>query len=72
MTIGDLKEVIYKLPKDTLITIERVEDVYFRNHNWKTITVQNQSEDWEDEFIESSSVFYDEKNKILCIKAHIN
>lgn len=39
LTIGKLKKYLekYNPPDDALILIERVEDIYFKKHGWKTI-----------------------------------
>ncbi len=38
-TVGELLDFIekYKIPRDGKIMVQRVEDVYFEKHNWKTI-----------------------------------
>ena len=37
LTVGKLKEILYKYPNDALVVSQRVEDVYFEKHNWNTI-----------------------------------
>jgi len=37
-TVKDLKLSIKDLPDDTIVHIERIEDVYFEKHNWETET----------------------------------
>lgn len=36
LTVKRLKEKLANLDDDTIVHIERIQDVYFDNHNWKT------------------------------------
>lgn len=36
LTVKELKEKIKDLDDDTIVYIERVEDIYFEKHNWET------------------------------------
>ena len=71
MTISELRDLLKGLPGDSRVTFERIEDVYFRNHGWTTVKVKDEDNNWDDEFVESSLGFYNQDNKILCIKGHI-
>ncbi len=43
LTVGKLKEWIEKfdVPNDALVCVQRVEDVYYEKHGWKTIKRQD-------------------------------
>ncbi len=36
LTVKDLKDKLKNIPDDTLVYIERIEDVYFNKYNWTT------------------------------------
>jgi hypothetical protein len=37
LTVGELKEQLYKYPNDALVVAQRVEDVYYEKHGWETL-----------------------------------
>ncbi len=73
-TIGDLKEILYSIGpecKDMLVFVERVYDVYFEEHNWTTLKIENDifPED-KDEFIPSWCCTIDKEKNALLIHCH--
>ena len=56
MTVGGLKKFIedHNLPDDALIFIQRVEDVYFEEHNWSTVKKEGCNYSLEKEFLEKA------------------
>lgn len=42
MTVGDLRKVIEGLPDDGKVMVQRVEDMYFEQHNWAVYEKQQE------------------------------
>jgi hypothetical protein len=42
MKIKDLRKAIANLPDDGEVYIQRIEDVYFKEHGWKTIPMKGE------------------------------
>lgn len=70
LTVGALRRIISEsnLSDDSIVFIERVEDVYFGPDGWKTLKVENSLFDWMDEFIPAT--FSNEENGKLLIYCH--
>lgn len=71
ITVKDIKEIIKDLPDDVQITYQRIEDVYFEKHGWKSEKVKCDifPED-KDEFILASTAWFDKDNNKVRISAH--
>lgn len=70
-TVGQLLDFIEKhnIPRDGKVFIERIEDVYFEKHNWKTIEKKGSfKHEVHNYFVSFCPVSYDLKD--LYIKAH--
>lgn len=37
LTVGELKKYLTDYPDDALVVAQRVEDVYYEKHGWKTL-----------------------------------
>ena len=37
LTVSELREILPLLNQDSLVMIQRIEDKYYENHNWKTL-----------------------------------
>ena len=84
LTVGNIKQLIAKLPDDTKIYYERIEDVYFKKHGWKATPlaadmwadrafpdqVLEEYKDLKGEWIETYEAFYNEEENALKITAH--
>lgn len=67
-TVRQLKERLNGVPDDTPILYQRIEDVYFKKHGWKTIELP-----WDQitsEYIEAFQSYYRPKQKVFVIDAH--
>lgn len=74
LTAGQLKTKLESVPDDTIVCIERVEDIYFEKHGWKTERVVFQEidgvpYDYNDYFPAFCSTYLKEPNKLV-ILAH--
>ncbi len=73
-TVKQLRDKLQCLPDDTLVCIERVEDVYFEKCGWTTKRVvfeevDGKPYDYNDYFLANSSCFLKEENHLV-ILAH--
>jgi hypothetical protein len=76
LTVKRLREQIKDLPDDTPVMYQRIEDVYFQEHNWKTVALP--WEPWQEgaetsDFIGAFSAYVTEGadgKPVLCIHAH--
>ena len=44
LTVSELREILPLLDQDSLVFVQRVEDVYYNKHNWKTIDKNQEGE----------------------------
>lgn len=73
LTVGELKQHIkeHNLPDDAIVLVERVEDIYFTKHNWKTIKKEHSVlEDETSEYIEAFCTCKFKKDNNLYINCH--
>lgn len=75
LTVKDLREVLRNLSDDIIISYERIEDVYFDDHNWDIERVSDSSDPgshdkYTDEYINAEVCWYDELKNKLRISAH--
>lgn len=72
MTADRLKAVLKKVPDDTPVYYQRIEDVYFEKHGWNrsVINVQNDMGPSPDQYTQAFNVWYDSHHKALFITAH--
>ena len=73
LTIKDIKDWIekYNPPDDAIVLVERVEDIYFEKHNWKTVKkVHSIIEDENSEYIEAFCTVKFKEDKNLYINCH--
>ena len=71
LTVGDLRKFLetHNPPDDAIVLVERVEDIYFEKHGWKT--VEKEFDVWEThEYIKAfcACKFKDDNN--LYINCH--
>ena len=41
LTVGELKQYLADYPDDALVVAQRIEDVYYEKHGWKTLNKQD-------------------------------
>jgi len=72
MTASALKEVLKKVPNDTPVYYQRIEDVYFEKHGWirSVVNVQDPMNPLPDQYIQAFNVWYDRKHRAVFITAH--
>ncbi len=69
VTVGQLKELIKDLPDDVILYNERIEDIYFKEHGWKTTKIEEvHYPDSEGEFYPVNTLTY--KDGRLLISGH--
>jgi len=76
LTVKELKQRLENCSDDAIICIERIEDVYFEKHGWKTKNIifqkNKKGEVIEDtDYLEASSVCITKNEKEIIILAHI-
>ena len=73
LTIKQLKEIIKDLPDDTLVLYQRIEDLYFAEHGWKSYL---RDDEWQpdpsylDEYVVTFSAHIDSLDNNLYLTAH--
>lgn len=70
LTIGDLRKYLEKHnpPDDAIVLVERIEDMYFEKHDWKTV---KKIDVWEiHEYIKSFCVCQYKDDNNLYINCH--
>ena len=75
LTAGELKKLLDRIPEDTPIYYERIEDVYFKKHHWeakslKSITFLEDLNNEIGDFVEVLGCKYDEVEKSFKLTAH--
>jgi hypothetical protein len=70
LTIKELKEILKDCDDNGIIYYQRIEDVYFKKHNWKTKKMKDSlCKEIDDEYVEVFSGFKDKKGNIY-LTAH--
>lgn len=69
LTIGQLKEFLYKLPADGKVYYQRIEDKYFTENNWEAKPMPSEWEGHNDQYIPAFT-HVDYKDGNLYITAH--
>lgn len=65
LTVGKLKEYLMAYPDDALVVCQRIEDVYYEKHGWKTLKKPNpmyEGEDNEYTAVWSPVIYEDDKD----------
>lgn len=51
LTVGQLKESLKDYPDDALVVSQRIEDVYYEKHGWKTLKKpDNINPEWDNQY----------------------
>lgn len=60
LTVGELKEILYKMDDEAPVLFERIHDVYFEKHNWATVLSdpeQDCDDQYKDSYVPAESCF---------------
>lgn len=57
LTVGELRARLEGVPDDALVLYQRIEDVYFETHGWKTVSLVWEREDEYSEYVPSFSAY---------------
>jgi hypothetical protein len=72
LRVEDLKRWLKKLPDETRIYYQRIEDVYFEKHGWDSTVIKREKgdESYQGDYAWLQGILFDKKKNILYLSAH--
>ncbi len=72
LTVKDLRRWLKKLPDETRVYYQRIEDAYFEKHGWDNTSIKREGGAGfcEEEYVWLQTIIFDEKKNILYLSAH--